>query len=67
MAEGGQPPVVTVPSPHGGGATGKGEKEAASDEKEKTGLVGGGSPAMEAAAVAPAAGEMRGKEGSLVL
>ncbi|KAG8050552.1 hypothetical protein GUJ93_ZPchr0009g949 [Zizania palustris] len=60
MAEGGQPPTVTAPSPHGGGATGKGEEEAAGVE-EKTGLAGGGSPAMEAAAAA--AGERRGEGG----
>ncbi|KAG8083576.1 hypothetical protein GUJ93_ZPchr0015g6789 [Zizania palustris] len=62
MAEGGQPPMVTVPSPHGDSATGKGEEEAVGDEKEKMGLAGGGSPAMEATA-APAAGERRGKGG----
>ncbi|KAG8048433.1 hypothetical protein GUJ93_ZPchr0009g2097 [Zizania palustris] len=47
MAEGGQPPIVTTPSPQGGGATGKGEEEAAGVEKVKTrahrrGLAGHG-------------------------
>ncbi|KAG8050643.1 hypothetical protein GUJ93_ZPchr0009g1454 [Zizania palustris] len=57
------PTMVAVPSPHGGGAIGKREEEAVGDEKEKTGLAGGGSPAMEAAVTAPVAGEKRGEGG----
>ncbi|KAG8050949.1 hypothetical protein GUJ93_ZPchr0009g1221 [Zizania palustris] len=57
------PAMVAVPSPHGGGAIGKWEEEATGDEKEKTGLTEEGSPAMEAAAAAPVAGEMRGEGG----
>ncbi|KAG8076701.1 hypothetical protein GUJ93_ZPchr0006g44146 [Zizania palustris] len=48
------PAMVVVPS------LGKGEEKAAGDEKEKTGLAGGGSPAMEVAAAVPAAREERG-------
>ncbi|KAG8056382.1 hypothetical protein GUJ93_ZPchr0002g24287 [Zizania palustris] len=63
MAEGGQPPTMAASSPQGGDAMGKGEEEATGVVKVKTGLTRGGSLAMEAAAVAPMAGERRGEGG----
>ncbi|KAG8077092.1 hypothetical protein GUJ93_ZPchr0006g46191 [Zizania palustris] len=50
VAEGGRPPMAMASSPQGGGAPGNGEEEAADVMKVKTGLAGGGSLAMEAAA-----------------